>query len=67
MSGVDWREAIAERDEHIATLEQQVADTAKNAEAVFDFGLHGPDWVQESRFSSLGIVQVSVVNPRPQR
>lgn len=63
----EWRGlgAIAERDEHIAALEQQVADAAKNTEAVFDFGLHGPGWVQESRFSSLGIVQVSVANPRP--
>lgn len=33
MSGVDWEKAIAERDERITALEQQVADTAKNAEA----------------------------------
>ena len=33
MSGVDWEKAIAERDEKIAALEQQVADAAKNAEA----------------------------------
>ena len=33
MSGVDWEKAIAERDERIAALEQQVADAAKNAEA----------------------------------
>lgn len=32
MSGVDWEKAIAERDEKIATLEQQVADAAKSAE-----------------------------------
>ena len=33
VSGVDWEKAIAERDEKIAVLEQQVADAAKNAEA----------------------------------
>ena len=33
MNGVDWEKAIAERDEKIAALEQQVADAAKNAEA----------------------------------
>ena len=33
VSGVDWEKAIAERDERIAALEQQVADVAKNAEA----------------------------------
>ena len=33
MSGVDWEKAIAERDEKIAALEQQVANAAKNAEA----------------------------------
>lgn len=33
VSGVDWEKAIAERDERIAALEQQVADAAKNAEA----------------------------------
>lgn len=33
VSGVDWEKAIAERDEKIAALEQQVADAAKNAEA----------------------------------
>ena len=32
VSGVGWEKAIAERDERIATLEQQVADAAKNAE-----------------------------------
>ena len=32
-AGVDWEKSIAERDERIATLEQQVADAAKNAEA----------------------------------
>lgn len=32
VSGVDWEKAIAERDEKIAALEQQVADAAKNAE-----------------------------------
>ena len=32
-SGVNWEKAIAERDEKIAALEQQVADAAKNAEA----------------------------------
>ena len=31
VSGVDWEKAIAERDEKIAVLEQQVADAAKNA------------------------------------
>ena len=36
-------------------LERQVADTAKNTEAVFDFGLYGSGWVQESRSSSLGM------------
>ena len=30
---MDWEKAIAERDEKIAALEQQVADAAKNAEA----------------------------------
>ena len=33
VSGVAWEKAIAERDEKIAALEQQVADAAKNAEA----------------------------------
>ena len=33
VSSVDWEKAIAERDEKIAALEQQVADAAKNAEA----------------------------------
>ena len=33
VSGVNWEKAIAERDEKIAALEQQVADAAKNAEA----------------------------------
>ena len=33
VSSVDWEKAIAERDERIAALEQQVADAAKNAEA----------------------------------
>lgn len=33
VSGVDWEKQIAERDERIAALEQQVADAAKNAEA----------------------------------
>lgn len=33
VSSVDWEKAIAERDEIIAALEQQVADAAKNAEA----------------------------------
>lgn len=33
MSGMDWEKAIAERDEKIATLEQQVADAAKSVEA----------------------------------
>ena len=33
MSGVDWERAIAERDEKIAALEQQVADAAKSVEA----------------------------------
>ena len=33
VSGMDWEKAIAERDEKIAALEQQVADAAKNAEA----------------------------------
>ena len=33
VNGVDWDKAIAERDERIAALEQQVADAAKNAEA----------------------------------
>ena len=33
MSGVNWEKVIAERDERIAALEQQVADAAKNAEA----------------------------------
>ena len=33
VNGVDWEKAIAERDEKIAALEQQVADAAKNAEA----------------------------------
>lgn len=63
----EWRGpgAIAKRDERIAAFEQQVADAAKNTEAVFDFGLHGPGGVQECWFSSLGIVQVSVANPRP--
>ena len=32
VSDVDWKAAIAERDEKIAALEQQVADAAKNAE-----------------------------------
>ena len=32
-------------------------------QAAFDFRLHGPDRVQESRFGSLGIVQVGVANP----
>ena len=32
VSGKDWEKAIAERDGHIAELEQQVADAAKNAE-----------------------------------
>ena len=32
MSGTDWEKAIAERDERIAALEQQVADAAKSAE-----------------------------------
>lgn len=32
VSSVDWEKAIAERDEKIAELEQQVADAAKNAE-----------------------------------
>lgn len=30
---MDWEKAIAERDERIAALEQQVADAAKSAEA----------------------------------
>ena len=33
MNGMDWEKAIAERDERIAALEQQVADAAKSAEA----------------------------------
>lgn len=33
VSGVDWEKAIAERDERVATLEQQVADATKNAKA----------------------------------
>ena len=33
VSGVDWEKQIAERDERIVALEQQVADAAKNAEA----------------------------------
>lgn len=33
VSGVDWEKAIAERDERIAALEQQVADATKNAKA----------------------------------
>lgn len=33
VSGVDWEKAIAERDERIAALEQQVEDAAKSAEA----------------------------------
>lgn len=33
VNGVDWEKAIAERNERIAALEQQVADAAKNAEA----------------------------------
>ena len=33
VSSVDWEKAIAERDEKIAALEQQVADAAKNTEA----------------------------------
>ena len=33
LSGVDWEKAIAECNEKIAALEQQVADAAKNAEA----------------------------------
>ena len=33
VSSVDWEKAIAERDEKIAVLEQQVTDAAKNAEA----------------------------------
>ena len=33
MSGADWEKAIAERDEKIAALEQQVADAAKSVEA----------------------------------
>ncbi len=33
VSGVDWEKAIAERDEKIAALEQQVADAAKSVEA----------------------------------
>ena len=32
VSGVDWEKAIAERDEKIAALEQQVAEATKNAE-----------------------------------
>lgn len=33
VNGVDWEKAIAERDERVATLEQQVADATKNAKA----------------------------------
>lgn len=33
VSSTDWEKTIAERDEKIAALEQQVADAAKNAEA----------------------------------
>ena len=33
VSGVDWERAVAERDERIAALEQQVADAAKSVEA----------------------------------
>lgn len=33
VGGVDWEKAIAERDERIAALEQQVADAAKSVEA----------------------------------
>ena len=33
VSGVDWEKAIAERDEKVAALEQQVADAARSAEA----------------------------------
>lgn len=32
MSGADWERAVAERDERIAALVQQVADAAKSAE-----------------------------------
>ena len=33
VSDADWEKAIAERNEKIAALEQQVADAAKNAES----------------------------------
>ena len=33
VNGMDWEKAIAERDEKIAALEQQVADAAKSVEA----------------------------------
>ena len=33
VSGIDWEQAVAERDEKIAALEAQVAEAAKNAEA----------------------------------
>ena len=33
VNGVDWDKPIAERDERIAALEQQVADAAKSVEA----------------------------------
>ena len=36
---------------------------AERFRAVFNFGLHGPGRVRESRFGSLGIVQASVANP----
>lgn len=32
VSGIDWEQAVAERDEKIAALEAQVAEAAKNAE-----------------------------------
>ena len=43
VSGVDWEKAIAERDERIAALEQQVADAA---DRVGNVGVRAnrPDW-----------------------
>lgn len=32
MSGIDWEQAVAERDERIAAIEAQVAEAARNAE-----------------------------------
>ena len=32
VSGTDWEQAVAERDEKITALEAQVAEAAKNAE-----------------------------------